>query len=153
MSKYKYSNQKFVNPYNFIPLQSGCKRESKEYKERKGNLTGWMECQLETHKPLFIPNTSSVYEDEKGEKHSDVFQKRVIENEKEQIINSYEFFSYTDLSSLHEGESITPPESVIPGSEIRGMIRSAFEAVTNSCLSTIDDTQVLFKRVTKIKVE
>jgi len=161
MSKYKYSNQKFVNPYNFIPLQSGCKREAKEYKYRKGNLTGWMECQLETLSPLFIPNTSSVYEEIDKEKkdsnpvkkRSSVFQEILKDRiPKEVKVNSYDFFSYQSLENMHKPEPGLPeaPEPVIPGSEIRGMIRTAFEAVTNSCLSTIDDEKVLYKRVTNI---
>jgi CRISPR-associated protein (TIGR03986 family) len=150
MSKYKYSTtEKFVNPYNFVPLEETCDK-SIDYKKRRkeGNLTGWIVCTLETLSPVFIPNTSSVYEDKKGNKHSDVFHKRVKENGEEKIINSYEFFSHEDLSKLGERKKHEPPEPVIPGSEIRGVIRSAFEAVTNSCLSTIDDGQLLYKRVT-----
>jgi CRISPR-associated protein (TIGR03986 family) len=161
MSKYKYSNQKFVNPYNFIPLQSGCKRETKDYKERKGNLTGWMECQLETLSPVFIPNTSSVYEELDKEKKdsnsvrksSSVFQKILKDRIPNGVkVNSYDFFSYQSLENTHKPEPGLPeaPEPVITGSEIRGMIRTAFEAVTNSCLSTIDDEKVLYKRVTNI---
>ena len=35
---------------------------------------------------------------------------------------------------------------VIPGSSLRGMIRSAYETITNSCLSTADDENILYKR-------
>lgn len=145
--KYKPSEtKKFVNPYHFVSLEKNCAREVKEYEARKGELTGWVTCRLETLSPVFIPNTSSTAEVE-GEKHSDVFGKRVLKDGKPVVVNSYDFFSYTDLSAL-KGEALKENrEPVIPGSEIRGMIRSAFEAVTNSCLSTIDDEQPLFKRV------
>ena len=146
-TKYKPSEtEKFVNPYHFVSLEANCTREDKKYEERKGNLTGWITCRLETLSPIFIPNTSSASEVE-GDKHSDVFGKQVKKEGKTVVINSYDFFSYTDLSKL-KGEALKEyREPVIPGSEIRGMIRSAFEAVTNSCLSTIDDEQPLFKRV------
>jgi CRISPR-associated protein (TIGR03986 family) len=146
MSDYLKSEEKFVNPYHFVPLQEGCLRERVEYKKRKGKLTGWIDCRLETLGPVFIPNTSGVVE-EKGEKKSDVFGKRAIRDGKEVVVNSYDFFSYRDLSK-QAGETPTAAKvPVIPGSEIRGVIRSAFEAVTNSCLSTIDDGQQLYKRV------
>jgi len=146
---YKASKtEKFVNPYHFVSLEKNCTREIKEYEERKGNLTGWINCRIETLSPVFIPNTGSASEVD-GKKHSDVFGKRVLKDGKQVVINSYDFFSYTDLSTL-KGDALKEcREPVIPGSEIRGMIRSAFEAVTNSCLSTIDDEQVLYKRVTK----
>jgi len=35
---------------------------------------------------------------------------------------------------------------VIPGSELRGMFRSAFEAVTNSCMSSINSKEKFYKR-------
>lgn len=151
MSKYKYSDKTFVNPYHFIGLQDKCTREGKEYNERKGSLTGWIKCRLKTHTSIFIPNTSSVTE-KNGEKHSDIFNRKIkkIKDNKEDIINSYDFFSYNNLSNpdLKEEELISAKEPVIPGSGIRGVIRSAFEAVTNSCLSTIDDEKLLFKRST-----
>lgn len=140
--------EKFVNPYHFVSLEKNCTREAKKYREQKGNLTGWITCRLETLSPVFIPNTGSASEVD-GKKHSDVFEKRVFKEKenKQVVINSYDFFSYPDLSKL-KGEALKEyREPIIPGSEIRGMIRTAFEAVTNSCLSTIDDEQPLFKRV------
>lgn len=153
MADYEKSNQKFVNPYHFVSLEGNCRKDFdyREQRKKKGNLTGWIDCEMETLTPAFIPNTSSVYETAKGEKYSDVFGKRADNNG---IIKSYDFFSYTKLPHIPfeklPGLSARTPgaqEPVIPGSEIRGMIRSAFEAVTNSCLSTIDDEQQLFKRV------
>lgn len=153
MTNYQKSGKTFVNPYHFISLQNGCNREHVEFekshlKDKKGKkkLTGWLDCRLETLTPIFIPNTSST--DEKNErKLSDVFGKCAIKDEKEVTVNSFDFFSYTDLTGFHGKSNPAPQEPIIPGSEIRGMIRTAFEAVTNSCLSTIDNEQPLFKRV------
>ena len=61
---------------------------------------------------------------------------------------TYGFFSYKDDQVInkedYKNRSFTAP--VIPGSEIRGMLRSAFEAVTNSCFSTTDNELLLSKR-------
>jgi CRISPR-associated protein (TIGR03986 family) len=146
--KYEPSEKKFVNPYHFVGLQESCSRKSIPYKKQKGKLTGWIQCQLESLTPVFIPNTSSASECDDG-KHSDVFAKDIFkEKENKRVkVNSYDFFSYTDLSTLQGEDLKKPKEPVIPGSEIRGVIRSAFETVTNSCLSTIADEQLLYKRV------
>jgi CRISPR-associated protein (TIGR03986 family) len=148
--KYEPSGKdKFVNPYHFVGLQESCGRQSIPYKERKGKLTGWIQCRMETLTPVFIPNTSSASGSDDGN-NSDVFAKKIFKEKenKQVVVDSYDFFSYTDLSSLRGDDLQKPKEPVIPGSEIRGVIRSAFETVTNSCLSTIDDDQTLFKRVT-----
>lgn len=135
MAEYIPTNSTFVNPYNFIDLIQTLERKFK-YKDQKakGKLTGWLECNLETKTPIFIPNTSKI------------FMQKVGDGE----MKCLDFFSYTDLSKEPTNkklEDLPQPRPVIPGSEIRGMARSAFEAVTNSCLSTIDDKQILYKRV------
>lgn len=131
---YSEGSESFVNPYHFVPLGKECDRKNdyKAIKEQNGLLTGWIECELETKSPVFIPNSSN----------DDVFQTRAG-NDK---VKSYDFFSREDLS----GRFNPPPPSrpVIPGSELRGVFRSAFEAVTNSCMSTTDDESFLFKRTT-----
>lgn len=73
-----------------------------------GNLTGYIECTLTSKTPLFIPDTSNT------------------DNTREYI-----FFNY--------GEKINDfIKPVIPGSEIRGMLRNDFEVFTNSCMSTLN---------------
>ena len=127
------SDETFVNPYYFIPLQDKC---DKKYKfEGEKGLTGWIECELETKAPVFIPNITN----------DDRFQYQTKEQGK---IRSYDFYSYRDLSDEIGNDRNFPTEAVLPGSEIRGMIRSEFEVITNSCLSTIDDKKILFRRVT-----
>ncbi|KKN48320.1 hypothetical protein LCGC14_0654120 [marine sediment metagenome] len=131
--KFVESDENFVNPYYFVPLQDKC---DKKYKfEGKNALTGWIECELETKTPVFIPNVTN----------DDRFQYRT-KNQKE--IRSYDFCSYRDLSGEKGSDTNFPKDAVFSGSGIRGMIRSEFEVVTNSCLSTIDDKKTLFRRVT-----
>lgn len=130
----------FVNPYNFIPLGSGKAIASKEAR----NLNGVIEYSVLTKTPLFIPNTSTD--------HAFTFEKsKLSEKELEAIAEhkSYDFFSYTNLEhdlSDETGYNKEYHRPVIPGSEIRGMFRSNFEILTNSCLSVVDEDHVLSKR-------
>jgi hypothetical protein len=111
------TTKKFVNPYNFIPLGKGKRRE-----ERGGDLlTGRIECTLTLKTGLFIPNTSS--EDAFGLQTTGEAHK------------SYEFFSYIDLNEGRSESDGKPKNPVIPGSELRGVIRAEYEALTDSCLS------------------
>lgn len=142
------SDTNFINPYNFIPL-------SKEKTEKKleGELyTGVIEYSLLTRTPLFVPNTSN----EKTFANSDIIKYKKVDEpdmgakrEKEKKYKddhkSYDFFSYTDLSSFTDGVP-TQPIPVIPGSEVRGMIRSNYEILTNSCMFSIDEEGTLVKR-------
>lgn len=77
-----------------------------------GNLTGKIMCSLQTLTPMFIPS------DEKT---------------KDGVVD---FFHYSSEPSLKNNKSFRP---VIPGSEIRGVIRSVFEAAFNGCLSQVNE--------------
>lgn len=137
--RYTKGSQDFVNPYHFVPLDTQCKRSSRSYRDAvaaPGSITGWIKCRLESKSPLFIPNSTN----------DDIFRERVGND----VVKSYEFYSYEDLRGRHldAGTSKGPERPVIPGSEIRGMIRSAYEAVTASCMSSIDEDRDLYKRVT-----
>lgn len=137
MSKYIRTNEKFVNPYYFIPLIDNCYKDN-SFKSLSANhnlRTGYIDCIIETMTPVFIPNTTN----------NDVYEAKITENGKKTAINSYDFFSYEDLTGIPQYKTTDP---VIPGSEIRGVIRSAYEALSNSCLSTLDKKLRLYKRVT-----
>lgn len=122
------TNERFVNPYNFVPLEEKCERSKYE----QGTLTGYLTCTLTTLTPLFIPNTSCDHALHR-------------EEEKDDNYVSYNFYSYEDLS----GEGIRKDgfySPVIPGSEIRGTIRSVFEAAFNGCLSQVNKDEPLHRR-------
>jgi len=122
---------RFVNPYHFVKIGDRCSRKPIEKYLSKERLTGWIEYSVKTLTPIFIPNTTNNM----------AFQKRFNIPD----MHSYDFFSYEDLSNIvNEPES--PKDPVIPGSEIRGVIRAAFEAVTNSCLSVVDEDEKVFRR-------
>lgn len=118
---------KFINPYNFIPM--GNQRTIAGETTKKKLLSGVITYSVLTKTPLFIPNTScdTVYGGPKDHK-------------------SYQFYSYIDYSIDQNREQIENPEPVIPGSEIRGMFRSNFEILTNSCMSALDSDMKLSKR-------
>lgn len=125
----------FINPYNFVPLAGDKPSRSKNREETAGErYTGKIQYRIKTLSPLFIPNTSNDrILGVKGESDSeDAYHK------------SYDFFSYHDLSGDTDSNAYYEP--VIPGSELRGMVRSVYETMTNSCLSAVDEDVVLSKR-------
>lgn len=103
----------FVNPYNFVRLGNGVQRIRPA--DASGDLTGKISCRLIARTPIAMPDASVLTEDERN-------------------------------GTTHKGENRPVPfmrtlqadggrRYVIPGSEIRGVIRSAFEAVDNGCMS------------------
>ena len=145
---------KFINPYNFIPFANAKTLASKSDDEEK--LSGVIEYSLLTKTPLFIPNTSC-----------ECAIDPVNYNKKEH--KSYEFFAYEDLSGFNDNlkklkeEQKNPEElqlqkktkdnllaPVIPGSEIRGMLRANYEILTNSCMSAFDGDVTLGRRSAQV---
>lgn len=124
-----YVPYSFVNPYNFMPF--GGKRPPED-EDSIQKYTGVIEYSLRTVTPLFIPNTSN-------ENAFDM--DRICKDHK-----SYDFFSYKDLSGLKGSIKDDLPIPVIPGSEMRGMLRNHYEILTNSCMSAVDDEVLLSKR-------
>ena len=127
----------FINPYNFISLGNKC---SKKPIAERGSLSGAIICSLETLSPLFIPNTSTS----QAFPFTNTIRRR---NGKEHTTTgeAYDFFSYERLEGDRTDKYARP---IVPGSSIRGAVRSAFEAATNSCLSTCDDENTILHRRT-----
>lgn len=147
----------FTNPYNFVPLGEKCDRSP--LAENNGeSFTGYFTCRMELLTPLFVPNTSNsealLWKAERS--------KGLDGNKKEEMGGNngkqgreasdrkvgYEFCSYDDLSNLEKEQkmSFPPEEPVIPGSEIRGVIRSVYEAAFGGCMSTVLDGTLSSKR-------
>lgn len=110
--------KKFVNPYNFIPLP----KEKKGAYEDPDRHTGVITYQITTKTPLFIPNTSN----------DNAFLCTTKDHK------SYDFFSYHELETGVDHRE-HPQEPVIPGSELRGMIRGIYETLTNSCMGVFNE--------------
>ena len=110
--------KEFLNPYNFISLP---KQKAKAYEDTDKH-TGVIEYSITTRSPLFIPNHSSV---------------KNTNNNKDEM-KCLDFFSYNDLkgAGLNPNKYYSP---VIPGSELRGMIRSVYETLTDSCMGILNE--------------
>lgn len=123
------NNNKIINPYSFIPL-SGKKTIGRPGEnENTKYYTGCIEYSLLTKTSIFIPNSSN----------DDAFElKKYCPDHK-----SYNFFSYDVLNNDTKADYYEP---VIPGSEMRGLIRSNYEIITNSCMSGLE-------KETKVKVK
>lgn len=126
------TRQRFVNPYNFVPFEPKIKAPDRG----EDVQTGYMECQMEVLTPLIIPNTSNDH----------ALHERKEENDGS---CSYNFFSYENL----EGETMQRQfsEPVIPGPEIRGVIRSVYEAAFYGCVSVVDLNRILQRRSPEAK--
>lgn len=113
----------FVNPYNFVRVSFKDKKK-KETKPEDKLHTGVLECRLITKTPLAIPDPEK--KDEEKVDNSDG-------NEPGKH-NIYPFFRYRDGIP------------VIPGSSLRGVIRSVYETATDSCFSTAKEDSIIGKR-------
>ncbi|MCI6267018.1 MAG: RAMP superfamily CRISPR-associated protein [Clostridiales bacterium] len=111
---------KNVVPYNFVPLGRGKTRVAPVDPTNLKLLKGKICCTLEVKTPIFIPNTTG-----------DAF----FGDRKERI---RAFFSYDIFTSQPVQVNHAPKKPIIPGSSLRGALRSVFEAASNSCLRVTD---------------
>jgi len=111
---------RFLNPYNFVRyLPPGRESDEPAIKllgrchppphDRFIGLTGEIKCELEAVTPIFISDSESVM----GDEHK-----------------SYRFFRLIN----EDGKE----DFAIPSTSLRGMLRSVFEAATNSCFSVFE---------------
>ncbi len=116
-TSWKETSKRFINPYNFISINKDTERQKFE----KGTLTGSLSCTLIVKNRLCIPDIEGRIQDKEyeGKRESDKHWK-------------YNFYRV--------GE--TP---VITGSQLKGMIRTYYEALSNSCLS-INNNNILSAR-------
>ncbi len=82
-----------------------------------GDLTGKISCMLKVHSPLAIP---------------DAEQRRATDCGKDNLHYDYPFFRIGETAA-------------IPGSQIRGVLRAVYEALSNSCLS-VNNNNLLSSR-------
>lgn len=125
---YEQSNHVFINPYNFIPAgwdqtERSEVKSSETESEEKNLVSGVLDCIILPRTPLAVPDTDYKLEwtNEAGK-------------EKTQKHRKYSFFHYAD------------GKPAIPGSTIRGAIRSVYETVTDSCFVTSNTDEVITSR-------
>lgn len=118
------TKKEFLNVYNFVPL---AKKKAQKY-EYQDEHTGVITYSVTTKTPLFIPNTSS---DQAFRMEKDV----TVEHK------SFDFYSYREMESYKKYDEF-PEKPVLPGSELRGMIRGIYETLTDSCMGVLNDDDV-----------
>jgi CRISPR-associated protein (TIGR03986 family) len=112
------SGYRFLNPYNFVRALAPADPEAEPLlgrcppppHDRYVGLTGRIECELTAETPLFIADSERVWPDPDPQKRDHYH---------------YEFFKYGG-------------EEAIPATSLRGVIRSIFEAATNSCFAVFE---------------
>lgn len=116
----------FLAPANTVHREQEMIGHEQFHKEQKGELlvSGKIVCTLKTVTPLIIPDTEN--EDAFGLQNTYSGHK------------NYQFFHIND-------------EIMVPGSEIRGMISSVYEAITNSCFRVYDETKYITRRLSPEK--
>ena len=119
MPRYEFSKEKFViNPYTFVRSKKDVKR-FKEIEENRKLHTGVISCKLIVKTPLLIPDV---------EKATGLIDDENVE---------YPFMSIGNSENIRY---------IIPGSSLRGPIRSTYEALTNSCFVTARSSQNISTR-------
>ena len=102
-----------VNPYNFIPFENEPERKtlSERYPDPTKLLSGWMDVDIWLKTPLIIPASVPICKETVRKQNTG----------KKAYHYTYDFYRLDG-------------KPVIPGSSLRGMLRSLYEAASNSCL-------------------
>ncbi len=132
----------FIHPYNFVrlpsqealqaaldiePFQRGPSAPHDRYDPQLN--TGFIDCELTTHTDWFIPDPRKVHPNEDG--HDTL---------------GYFTLESVDPSLWKKGPpSVDTTEPAIPGSSLRGMVRSVFEAATLSCFGVFHGGRLEFR--------
>ena len=119
---YRSKDVFFVNPFNFVSIntESEKRKDIKQQYEKKEQFhTGYLRCKMYVKTPLAIPDSEKKKVTEiSGKEHKE-----------------YPFYS------------IDGKVPVIPGSSIRGMIRSVYETATDSCMVTVKENMGMTARI------
>ncbi len=119
MEKLTYNLSKkhfFVNPYNFVPVNLEKTVRSDATKVEEPSMTGYLVCGITCRTPLAIPDVASKSETEKRD-----------------------HFHYPFIGAAQGMLRI-------PGSSIRGVVRSVYETITDSCFGTIKKDTIVTTR-------
>ena len=104
---------RFINPYNFVRIEKDIERSE----GAAGDLTGKISCTLRVRTPLVIPDDETKKPDPGYERDP---------RKPTDIHYMSDFFRIGDTA-------------VIPGSQLKGMVRTYFESLSNSCLLVNND--------------
>jgi len=128
---------RFFNPYNFVRNIRTPRPEQENVlgdcppppHDRYVGLTGRITCSLRTVTPLFVSDSHDIRIQPGNDGEGNPIDKEHP---------SYRFFTIPGKRGR--------PEPAIPGSSLRGMLRSVFELSTNSCFSVFDGDRILDRR-------
>lgn len=134
-------------PYNFIPLPEKVVKAVDSPTElpdhdcyHQGRYSGYFEVLLTTRSPLYIrcPMTREQFDYEEQGKYADGSDKPKSGNpEFRKLVKNLAEFFYTAKVN----------EPVIPGSSLRGMLRSLLEIITFSKVQWVSDKKLFFRTV------
>lgn len=133
------SKPKAWAPYNFVPLPEKVIRRAGEIPGHDTYspdlLSGYFDVELETKSPVFVrsPITREDFERTDSAKG---YSKELEEPFRERVADRSEFF--------HTGDPNAP---VIPGSSLRGMLRSVVEVITYSRVCWVSDRKLVYRAV------
>lgn len=115
-------DDRFVNPYTFVPLPKGGAKRSDCTAVTEPVFSGEIKCRLITKTQIAVP---------------DILKNPVPDNVERTEPKKYDFFTLDG-------------KAAIPGSGIRGVIRSVYEVLTDSCMH-LNDKDHLYTRLYKEK--
>jgi len=118
------SPKKFVNPYNFASLPKNVPRTPVEQNPdwralNPGNYSGWLELEITTLTRLVMPS----------QRLEDIKDKQVLVTKKKKKVQ-VKHKIFTKL--VHDPVTKLP---MIPGTSLKGPVRTIMEALSDSCLS------------------
>lgn len=117
-------DDRFVNPYTFVPLPKGGAKRSDCTEATEPVFSGEIKCRLTTKTQIAVP---------------DILKNPVPDNVERTEPKKYDFFTLDG-------------KAAIPGSGIRGVIRSVYEVLTDSCMHLNDKEDDYFHtRLNKTK--
>lgn len=111
-----------VNPYTFVSLGSGVERSPLA----KGDLSGVIHCSMKNETPLALPDLPKA-------------ETELVKTPKGKL-DEHQKAPFFKVDG----------KPVITGSEIRGVIRSAYETLSNSCLS-VNNNNILSARSADVR--
>ncbi len=133
----------FINPYNFVPMGEvgpAVKDKGEVYRGevQKELLSGWLDVEMILNTPLIIPDGAHP-------KYYDLRRRKYVECREGVQRQKDLHLEYDFLQMYHPATGKI--EYAVPGSELRGLIRSAYEAVTNSCMPFLMNDKPMSQRV------
>jgi CRISPR-associated protein (TIGR03986 family) len=136
----KNPNRRARAPYNFVPLPGNIvTAETPPDQDRYTGLTGWFECEMETCSPVYVRGMMTLDQFDKADKKA----KELSDEEK---LDRAPFYSYKQENGQ--------PVPVIPGSSLRGMLRSLIEIAAYGKMKWVNDSpSITFRAVAASSID